>query len=161
MKPPNPPPASSVSNTTSTVVAVPSSNATSYQSNKNQCKLGLYSGRTDVQAFDICSKINGWSESEKLAHLTLALVSPADQLIWESDSKEIETSDDLVDRLRRQTRLSGLTDLARAGRLAASADEHHQILAALEGGNEDAIARLMSVHIGHTRGLWVGRDEDA
>ncbi len=68
---------------------------------------------------------------------------------------------DLVDRLRRQTRLSGLTDLARAGRLAASADEHHQILAALEVGDEDAIARLMSVHIGHTRGLWAGRDEDA
>jgi DNA-binding GntR family transcriptional regulator len=68
---------------------------------------------------------------------------------------------DLVDRLRRQTRLSGLTDLARAGRLAASADEHHQILAALEVGDEDAITWLMSVHIGHTRGLWVGRDEGA
>jgi DNA-binding GntR family transcriptional regulator len=68
---------------------------------------------------------------------------------------------DLVDRLRRQTRLSGLTDLARAGRLVTSAQEHHEILAALAGGDEDGIVRLMSMHIGHTRGLWAGRDEDA
>jgi len=68
---------------------------------------------------------------------------------------------DLVDRLRRQTRLSGLANLARSGRLVASADEHHQILAALRAGNSDATARLMSAHIGHTRGLWAGREEDS
>jgi DNA-binding GntR family transcriptional regulator len=68
---------------------------------------------------------------------------------------------DLVDRLRRQTRLAGLSDLARAGQLIESADEHHQILAALRDGDADSITRLMRVHIGHTRGLWVGRDERA
>jgi DNA-binding GntR family transcriptional regulator len=66
---------------------------------------------------------------------------------------------DLVDRLRRQTRLSGLVALARTGRLVASADEHHQLLAALRAGDADAAARLMRAHIGHTRGLWAGRDE--
>lgn len=66
---------------------------------------------------------------------------------------------DLVDRLRRQTRLSGLVNLARTGRLVASADEHHQLLAALRARDADAAARLMTAHIGHTRGLWAGRDE--
>jgi len=67
---------------------------------------------------------------------------------------------DLVDRLRRQTRLSGLHNLARTGRLVASADEHHQILAALRAGDADAVTRLMNAHIAHTRGLWAGRDEN-
>lgn len=66
---------------------------------------------------------------------------------------------DLVDRLRRQTRLSGLVNLARTGRLVASADEHHQLLSALRARDTDAAARLMTAHIGHTRGLWAGRDE--
>jgi DNA-binding GntR family transcriptional regulator len=66
---------------------------------------------------------------------------------------------ELVDRLRRQTRLSGLADLARTGRLVASADEHHQLLVALEASDTDAITRLMTAHIGHTRGLWAGRAE--
>jgi DNA-binding GntR family transcriptional regulator len=68
---------------------------------------------------------------------------------------------ELIDRLRRQTRLSGLGNLARTGRLVASADEHHQILAALRARDEDAATRLMNAHIAHTRGLWVGREEDS
>jgi DNA-binding GntR family transcriptional regulator len=67
---------------------------------------------------------------------------------------------DLIDRLRRQTRLSGLADLARAGRLVASAHEHHELLAAMQAKDTDAAMRLMNAHIGHTRGLWVGRAED-
>jgi DNA-binding GntR family transcriptional regulator len=66
---------------------------------------------------------------------------------------------DLVDRLRRQTRLSGLHSLARSGRLVGSADEHHQLLAALQAGDTKAVTRLMSAHLAHTRGLWAGRDE--
>jgi DNA-binding GntR family transcriptional regulator len=66
---------------------------------------------------------------------------------------------DLVDRLRRQTRLSGLVNLARAGTLVASANEHHQLLATLRAGDTDATSRLMNAHIRHTRGLWAGRDE--
>jgi DNA-binding GntR family transcriptional regulator len=68
---------------------------------------------------------------------------------------------ELVDRLRRQTRLSGLADLARTGRLVASADEHHQLLAAIRDGDIDAAMRLMNAHIGHTRGLWAGRAEES
>lgn len=66
---------------------------------------------------------------------------------------------DLVDRLRRQTRLFGLEDLVKSGRLLASAREHLELLATLESGDEEAASRLIATHIGHIRGLWVGRDE--
>jgi DNA-binding GntR family transcriptional regulator len=67
---------------------------------------------------------------------------------------------DLVDRYRRQTRLFGLGELARTGRLIASAYEHHQLLATLQARDAEATTRLMTAHIRHTRGLWAGRDED-
>jgi len=66
---------------------------------------------------------------------------------------------DLVDRMRRQTRLFGLDDLVDSGRLVESAREHHQILAALREGDAAGTRRLMTSHIKHVRGLWVGRDE--
>jgi DNA-binding GntR family transcriptional regulator len=66
---------------------------------------------------------------------------------------------DLVDRLRRQTRLFGLNDLVQSGRLVASAREHHELLDLLRAGDAAATAELMRGHINHTRGLWVGRDE--
>jgi DNA-binding GntR family transcriptional regulator len=66
---------------------------------------------------------------------------------------------DLVDRLRRQTRLFGLEALARAGRLTASAQEHHALLECLQLGDQDGAIRLMTAHIGHTRGVWAGREE--
>lgn len=66
---------------------------------------------------------------------------------------------ELVDRFRRQTRLFGLDDLARSGRLIASAQEHYELLVTLRAGDADAATRLMNAHIGHTRGLWAGREE--
>jgi DNA-binding GntR family transcriptional regulator len=66
---------------------------------------------------------------------------------------------DLVDRLRRQTRLFGLDDLFHSGQLIASAREHHTLLQALQAGDVGATRDLMETHILHTRGLWVGRDE--
>lgn len=66
---------------------------------------------------------------------------------------------ELVDRLRRQTRLSGLADLARGGQLVASAEEHLELLGTLEAGDTEATTRLMVAHIGHTRGLWAGKPE--
>lgn len=65
----------------------------------------------------------------------------------------------LVDRFRRQTRLFGLDTLVRSGRLSASAHEHHELLDTLRSGDVAATTRLMEAHIGHTRGLWVGREE--
>jgi len=64
---------------------------------------------------------------------------------------------DLVDRLRRQARLFGLKDLAKSGRLMASAREHRLLLDALRVRDIGATEDLMRAHIGHTRGLWAGR----
>jgi DNA-binding GntR family transcriptional regulator len=66
---------------------------------------------------------------------------------------------ELVDRYRRQTRLFGLDDLARSGRLMASAEEHHQLLQTMQAGDAEATTLLMNAHIGHLRGLWAGRAE--
>lgn len=66
---------------------------------------------------------------------------------------------DLVDRMRRQTRLFGLDDLVQSGRLGASAHEHHELLDAMRRHDVSATRSLMVSHIKHTRGLWVGKAE--
>lgn len=64
---------------------------------------------------------------------------------------------DLVDRLRRQARLFGLKELADTGHLLASAEEHRGMLQCLVDGDVATAEARMTRHIGHTRGLWVGR----
>lgn len=66
---------------------------------------------------------------------------------------------DLVDRLRRQARLFGLKDLARSGQLMASAHEHRMLLGKLRANDIQGAQDLMRAHIGHTRGLWAGRQD--
>jgi DNA-binding GntR family transcriptional regulator len=66
---------------------------------------------------------------------------------------------ELVDRLRRQTRLFGLDDLVVAGRLVSSAEEHRELLEAMRARDTATTKRLISSHIKHIRGLWAGRDE--
>ncbi len=65
----------------------------------------------------------------------------------------------LVDRLRRQTRLSGLDELVARGQLVASAEEHHELLESMRARDGAATRRLITSHIKHIRGLWAGRDE--
>jgi DNA-binding GntR family transcriptional regulator len=67
---------------------------------------------------------------------------------------------ELVDRLRRQTRLFGLDDLVAAGRLVASAREHHALLDAMQARDTSLTRSVITSHIKHTRGLWVGRAEE-
>jgi DNA-binding GntR family transcriptional regulator len=66
---------------------------------------------------------------------------------------------ELVDRMRRQTRLFGLGMLVENGRLVASAEEHRELLVAMRARDGAATRRLISSHIKHVRGLWVGREE--
>ena len=66
---------------------------------------------------------------------------------------------DLVDRLRRQARLFGLMDLAKSGRLMASARDHRKLLDMIRAGDTQAAENLMRAHISHTRGLWAGRQD--
>jgi DNA-binding GntR family transcriptional regulator len=66
---------------------------------------------------------------------------------------------DLVDRLRRQTRLFGLDQLVASGSLHESAQEHHALIDAMREHDTTATERIITSHIRHTRGLWVGRAE--
>lgn len=66
---------------------------------------------------------------------------------------------ELVDRLRRQTRLFGLDALSVTGKLVASAEEHHELVKAIRARDTTGTRRLITSHIKHIRGLWVGRDE--
>lgn len=65
----------------------------------------------------------------------------------------------LVAQLRDQTRIAGITELAREGNLAKSAAEHRDILDALDARDADKAEELMKRHLIHTRGIWAGRDE--
>jgi DNA-binding GntR family transcriptional regulator len=65
----------------------------------------------------------------------------------------------LVAQLRDQTRIAGITELAREGNLAKSAAEHRDILDALEERDAEKAKALMKRHLIHTRGIWAGRAE--
>lgn len=68
---------------------------------------------------------------------------------------------EIVARLRDQTRLYGLRRLAEEGSLIASANEHRQILEAVEAGDSKTASDLVERHIRHARGIWAGRAESS
>jgi DNA-binding GntR family transcriptional regulator len=61
---------------------------------------------------------------------------------------------EVVGDLRKRARLYGLTALAEAGRLQASAEEHLELLDALLARDEERVREVMTRHLGHVRGLW-------
>ncbi len=67
---------------------------------------------------------------------------------------------EMVGRLRDQSRLYGLEQLAADGVLVDSAVEHVRLIDALESGDRRAAARVMSHHLDHVRGIWASRRED-
>jgi DNA-binding GntR family transcriptional regulator len=66
---------------------------------------------------------------------------------------------DLVDRLRLQSRLFGLSGLVQSGTLSRSAAEHREILEAVVAGDRRKVEQLMRRHLRHTRGIWAGLEE--
>lgn len=67
----------------------------------------------------------------------------------------------IVTALRRQTRLTGLTEMLGSEELTASSREHAELLVLLEAGKADEAAELMHRHIGHVVGWWAGLPEEA
>ncbi|MFJ9737509.1 GntR family transcriptional regulator [Streptomyces sp. NPDC101166] len=61
---------------------------------------------------------------------------------------------EVVRDLRGRARLYGLTALSASGRLPASAEEHLELLDALEARDERAVREVMTRHLGHVRGMW-------
>ena len=64
----------------------------------------------------------------------------------------------IVANLRDQTRLYGLKMLAQQDMLGASAAEHRQLLAAIDGGDAERVSQLTRAHLEHTRHEWAGED---
>jgi DNA-binding GntR family transcriptional regulator len=67
---------------------------------------------------------------------------------------------EMVGRLRDQSRLYGLEQLAAEGVLVDSASEHLQLIEALESGDRRAAERVMAHHLDHVRGIWALRREE-
>jgi DNA-binding GntR family transcriptional regulator len=67
---------------------------------------------------------------------------------------------EMVGRLRDQSRLYGLEQLAAEGVLVDSAAEHMRLIDALESGDRRAAERVMAHHLDHVRGIWASRRED-
>lgn len=63
----------------------------------------------------------------------------------------------IVDDLRAQTRLYGLSALVASGRLVDSAQEHVEMCDLIAGGDARKLKKLMRTHLGHTRREWAGR----
>lgn len=65
----------------------------------------------------------------------------------------------IVGELRDQTRVVGLSSLASAGALDATAAEHSAILDAVVARDAESAQRFMVEHLHHTRGIWAGQAE--
>jgi DNA-binding GntR family transcriptional regulator len=66
---------------------------------------------------------------------------------------------EILGRLRDETRLYGLRELVKDGLLVASAEEHERLLDAVEVGDVNAMRDEMTRHLSHTRGAWAARSE--
>ncbi|WP_230422695.1 GntR family transcriptional regulator [Catenulispora pinistramenti] len=65
---------------------------------------------------------------------------------------------EVVSDLRNRSRLYGLPSLADAGVLAASAEEHVQLVNALIARDAPTVEGLMKTHLTHVRSIWAGRE---
>ena len=86
-------------------------------------------------------------EADRELHLALLSASGNPRLV------------DLVGRLRDQSRLYGLEQLAADGVLVESADEHLALIDALESGDRRSAEAVMDHHLDHVRGIWAQRRE--
>jgi DNA-binding GntR family transcriptional regulator len=91
----------------------------------------------------------GYIEADRRFHLRLLSLAGNPALV------------EVVGELRARTRLYGLEQLARQGRLTASAAEHFELLEALLARDRDRAEQVMRRHIGHVRGIWAAMPESA
>jgi DNA-binding GntR family transcriptional regulator len=66
---------------------------------------------------------------------------------------------ELIGSLRDQSRLLGLGRLAGSDLFLKSTKEHELLLDAMEAGEAEKAADIMSSHMRHVRGIWAGQDE--
>lgn len=68
---------------------------------------------------------------------------------------------ELVGSLRDQSRLFGLQKVAGTTTFLQSTKEHDLLLNAMEHGEPERAANVMTAHLRHVRGIWAGQDEAA
>lgn len=100
-----------------------------------------------VREAAMASDVVAYVEADRELHLTLIAASGNARLV------------DLVGRLRDQSRLYGLEQLAAEGVLVESADEHLALIEALTTGDRRAAESVMDHHLDHVRGIWAQRRE--
>lgn len=88
----------------------------------------------------------GYLDADRRFHLSL--------LALHGNERLVETVGDL----RKRSRLYGLTALDEAGRLAASAEEHLELLDLMLAGDAPAAEACMARHLGHVRSLWAAEE---
>ncbi|MFP8884572.1 MULTISPECIES: GntR family transcriptional regulator [Streptomyces] len=90
----------------------------------------------------------GYLEADRRFHLGLLALA--------GNSRLVETVGDL----RKRSRLYGLTELAEAGALVASAREHAELLDFMLAGDAAAAEEHMRHHLAHVRSLWAARKQE-
>lgn len=105
-----------------------------------------------------------FTELERVADLCLAAAEAEDLRDYLSHDRDLHalilthTGNpqlvELATSLRLRTRMYGLVVLARTGRLAESAREHHTLIQLLRAGDGAGAEELMRQHIGHAREIW-------
>lgn len=101
----------------------------------------------EVRAAALNADVVAYVEADRELHLALLGEAGNPRLV------------DLVGRLRDQSRLYGLEQLAADGVLVESADEHLALIEALEIRDRRAAEKVMSHHLDHVRGIWAQRRE--
>ncbi|MFP8959365.1 GntR family transcriptional regulator [Streptomyces nanhaiensis] len=90
----------------------------------------------------------GYLEADRRFHLDLLALA--------GNSRLVET----VGNLRKRSRLYGLTELAEAGALVPSAQEHAELLDLMLAGDAAAAEEHMRHHLAHVRSLWAARKQE-
>ncbi|WP_431782443.1 GntR family transcriptional regulator [Streptomyces chumphonensis] len=90
----------------------------------------------------------GYLEADRRFHLELLSLA--------GNARLVETVSDL----RKRSRLYGLTELAEAGMLVASAEEHAELLDLMIAGDVAGAEEHMRRHLSHVRSLWAARKRD-
>lgn len=87
----------------------------------------------------------GYLDADRRFHLRLLGLTGNERLV------------EVVGDLRKRSRLFGLAELDRTGKLIASAEEHLELLDLMIAGDAAGAERCARRHLGHVRSLWAGQ----
>ena len=99
--------------------------------------------------------VDGAAKGDLEAYLAADLAFHSSLLKLTENERLVE----LVDELRRQTRMIALVHLRTSEELIHSAKEHEDLLELLALGDGERAERFMLRHVGHVLGWWSGHEE--